>query len=159
MMFGVIGLMRGWTKEILVTASIILGLFILEQFGVYILPLMVNTTGIETIAVDPNSPLRRVVMFKAAILLIVTFFGYQGPTLVHFASRGRVGAKARETLQEGLLVRCGGIFRYTTILLTGLFRQKTSPIPPALRCFATCRYSGWGRGRCSKCWWWYSSCL
>lgn len=112
-MFAVIGLMRGWTQEILVTASIILALFMLDQFGVYVIPMMVNTTGVSVIATDPEVPLRRAFMFKTAILLIVTFFGYQGPMVAHFVSRGRVKSKVRETFQEGLLgLLIGGVNGY-----------------------------------------------
>lgn len=114
--FGVIGLMRGWTKEVLVTASLILALFILEQFGVYIFDIMIRTTGPATIAADPNAPLRRLVMLKAAGLLIITFFGYQGPTLVRSVSRGRVSTRRGESLQEGLLgLLIGGLNGYIVV--------------------------------------------
>lgn len=115
MLFGIIGLMRGWTKEILVTASIILALFVLEELGNYIFDVMV-TGDLAQIAIDPNAPLRRLVMLRAAILLIVTFFGYQGPTVVQFASRGRVSARPGDSLQEGLLgLLIGGVNGYLVI--------------------------------------------
>lgn len=116
MMFGIIGLMRGWTKEILVTASIILALFIMEELGQYIFDVMVRTTDPAQIATDPNAPLRRLVMLRASVLLIVTFFGYQGPTVVHFATRGRVRTRPGESLQEGLLgLMMGGVNGYLVV--------------------------------------------
>jgi hypothetical protein len=115
LIFGIIGLMRGWTKEILVTASIILALFILEELGNYVFDVMV-TGDLAQIAADPEAPLRRLVMLRASVLLIVTFFGYQGPTVMHFATRGRATARPGDTLQEGLLgLMVGGVNGYLVI--------------------------------------------
>ena len=113
MLFGIIGLMRGWTKEILVTASIILALFILEELGNYVFDVMVPG-DMAQIAADPDAPLRRLVMLRAAILLLVTFFGYQGPLVVHFATRRTL--RPGETLQESLLgLMIGGVNGYLVV--------------------------------------------
>jgi hypothetical protein len=115
MLFGIIGLMRGWTKELLVTASIILALFVLEELGNYVFDVMVSS-DLAQIAADPEAPLRRLVMLRASVLLIITFFGYQGPTVVHFATRGRVAARPGDSLQEGLLgLMIGGVNGYLVI--------------------------------------------
>ncbi len=102
-LFGVIGMMRGWVREIQVTAAAVLAMFIIEQISPWVWTVLVQRTSAEMLAADPLGTLRRLVMFKAAILLIVVFFGYQGPMLVHFASSGRVRARPRETIQEGML--------------------------------------------------------
>jgi hypothetical protein len=103
-LFGVIGLMRGWIREIQVTAAVVLGLFIIEQIGPWVWQVLVNRTPADLLAVDPLGTLRRLVVLKVAILLIIVFFGYQGPMVVSFATQGRIKSnRARETMQEGIL--------------------------------------------------------
>ena len=102
--FGIIGLMRGWVREIQATAAAILAMFIIEQISPWVWGVLVERTPAEMLAADPLGTLRRLVMLKSAILLIVVFFGYQGPVLVQFATRGRSKAnRPRETIQEGIL--------------------------------------------------------
>jgi hypothetical protein len=113
LMFGIIGLMRGWTKEILVTASIVLALFVMEELGNYVFDVMVPS-DLAQIAADPETPLRRLVMLRAAILLLITFFGYQGPLVVAFTTRRTL--RPGETLQESLLgLMIGGVNGYLVI--------------------------------------------
>lgn len=103
-LFGVIGLMRGWVREIQATAAAILAMFIIEQISPWVWTVLVQRTPAEMLAADPLGTLRRLVMLKGAILLVVVFFGYQGPMLVQFASSGRVRTnRPRETIQEGIL--------------------------------------------------------
>ncbi len=103
-LFGVIGLMRGWVREIQATAAAVLSMFIIEQISPWVWTVLVERTPAEMLAGDPLGTLRRLVMLKAAILMIVAFFGYQGPMLVHFASAGRAKSnRPRESVQEGLL--------------------------------------------------------
>lgn len=103
-MFGVIGLMRGWVREIQATAATVLAMFIIEQISPWVWTVLVERTPAEMLATDPLGTLRRLVMLKAAILLIIAFFGYQGPVLVQFATSGRSrGGRPRESIQEGIL--------------------------------------------------------
>jgi hypothetical protein len=102
--FGIIGLMRGWVREVQVTAAAILGMFIIELIEPWVYQVLVNRTPAEMLAVDPLGTLRRLVVLKVSILLIIAFFGYQGPMVVQFATQGRIKAnRARETVQEGIL--------------------------------------------------------
>ena len=102
--FGVIGLLRGWVREVQVTAAAVLAMFIIESIAPWIFNVLVDRTPAESLALDPLGTLRRLVVLKAAILLIISFFGYQGPVVVQFATQGRVKAnRARETVQEGIL--------------------------------------------------------
>jgi hypothetical protein len=102
--FGVIGLIRGWVREIQVTAATVLAMFIIEQMGPWVWQVLVDRTPAEMLAIDPLGTLRRLVVLKTAILIIIAFFGYQGPVVVQFATQGRVKAnRARETVQEGIL--------------------------------------------------------
>lgn len=101
-MFAVIGFLRGWTREIVATAGIILALFAIWQFqSILIQPLLAGA-----------SP-QAVFYLHAGILLIVTFFGYQTPTTAARLSEGRLWAGRREGLQERLLgTVVGGVNGY-----------------------------------------------
>ncbi len=102
--FGIIGLLRGWVREVQVTAATVLAMYIIEKIGPWVGQVLVDRTPLEMLAIDPLGTLRRLVMLKTVILLAVVFFGYQGPMVIHFATQGRVKAnRARETIQEGFL--------------------------------------------------------
>ncbi len=102
-LFGMIGALRGWAKEILVSSSVFLAMFVQQVFGQYILgpdnpylPMLLDASA-EVAGPDVYSPTQFYVC--TTLLLLLTFFGYAGPTLV-----GRVGGKvARERLQDALL--------------------------------------------------------
>jgi uncharacterized membrane protein required for colicin V production len=90
--FAVIGFLRGWTKEVVATAGIILALFTSWQFSsILIQPL---TQG--------ASP-EQVFYLYTGLLLIITFFAYQTPGTAARLSEGRMWANRREGLQERLL--------------------------------------------------------
>lgn len=89
-MFAFIGFMRGWAKELLGLAGIVLAVFALEQFrDVLLAPLAAGA-----------APAQQFYLY-AGILLVITFFAYQVPQRFEGSRRGRGGA--RENLQEGLL--------------------------------------------------------
>src|SRR5664279_1582445 len=96
--FGMIGLMRGWAKEVLVTFAVVLGLFIitlLQQFEPQI---------ISALSVDNSTAL---FWLRSVIIVVLVFFGYQTPSLSRLASSGRF---VREKLQDSLLgLFLGGI--------------------------------------------------
>ncbi len=86
--FAVIGAMRGWAKELLVTFAAILAIFIItvmERFVPFIRDALGGT---------PRFWLR------AGIIIALIFFGYQTPNITRFASGNRF---ARERLQDTLL--------------------------------------------------------
>ena len=84
-----IGFMRGWTKELIATAGIVLALFTLKQF--------------ETILVDPLTEGQQASKFylQAAILLMMGFFAYQTPPEAISRVSGR--RSNREGIQDGIL--------------------------------------------------------
>lgn len=92
-LFAVIGAMRGWAKEMLVTASAVLALFIITVLETYV-------KGLEQTFANPGSAGQ--FWMRVAIIAVLAFFGYQTPNLP------RVGGErfARERLQDSLL----GIF-------------------------------------------------
>ncbi len=88
-LFAIIGASRGWAKEILVTFSTILGLFIVNLLVTY-LPFL-----------KPDSGLSQTTRFWIEALIVggLAFFGYQTPNIRVIASP----RFARERLQDTLL--------------------------------------------------------
>ncbi len=88
-MFAVIGAMRGWAKELLVTSAIVLALFIIQILETHVQPY--NT------ALMMQPPTTRFVI-RAILLVIMAFFGYQTPHI-----RALQPKLVRERLQDILL--------------------------------------------------------
>ena len=91
-LFGIVGSMRGWAKELLVTFAIILALFInnlLERFVPFIR---------DNLATNPAD----VTLFwiRTTILILLVIFGYQTPNIPKLAGSNRF---VRERLQDVLL--------------------------------------------------------
>lgn len=85
-LFGLIGALRGWAREVMVAASVLLAMFTQQVIAQYLLgpqnpylPLLL-TLNPETRAPETYSE----VQFYActALLIALTFFGYAGPTLI-----------------------------------------------------------------------------
>jgi hypothetical protein len=101
-LFGLIGALRGWAKEVLVGFSVLLSLFIQQVFGQYVLkgesaylPVLLSVSDVTA------PPEYSMDQFYACVvlLLVLAFFGYASPTLAQV-----IGAKvARERIQEAIL--------------------------------------------------------
>jgi hypothetical protein len=95
-LFAIIGAIRGWSKEVIAMAGLILSLFAINTFG----SLIVRLTGGIAGSVDPNDILgymRRQFIVLGSIHVIIAFFSYQSVVLVG----GRLSG--RERFQERLL--------------------------------------------------------
>lgn len=92
LMFGLVGAMRGWAKEIVATAGVVLGLFALETF---------KGPVQQFLATQPNAAQRFYI--QSVLFLVFVFFAYQGPTLVRLASRGGAGTRASEGVRDAVL--------------------------------------------------------
>lgn len=89
-LFAIIGAMRGWAREILVSFSIILSLFLITVLETYV--------GLvrSTIVASGGRPL---FWLRTVIIILLVFFGYQTPNI-----RALAGARfARERLEDTLL--------------------------------------------------------
>lgn len=86
-LFALIGLMRGWARELLVTFSLILSLFVIRVFQSFFgfFPPETEEAGFWV---------------RTLLVLGLVFFGYQTPNLPKLAGTGRF---ARERLQDSLL--------------------------------------------------------
>jgi hypothetical protein len=108
-LFGLIGAMRGWAKELLVIFSIVLGLFliyVLETFTAFIVPFedilgqvenLNPLAGFETLPGPIQDELKIQFWTRGAIIGILAFFGYQTPRLAALREKAR-----RETIQDVL---------------------------------------------------------
>lgn len=100
-LFGLIGAARGWAKEILVTAGVIVALFlinILENFVAFFRDSLTTEASF---------------WWRVSILLLMTFVGYQGPNLPRIMDSRRL---IRDRLEDILLGSVlGGINGYMII--------------------------------------------
>lgn len=88
--FAVIGAMRGWAKELLVTFSVVLSIFLITVLERYV-PVVYNSFA------QPGTTSQ--FWMRTIILVVLVFFGYQTPNLPKLS-----GARfARERLQDTLL--------------------------------------------------------
>lgn len=92
--FGLMGMLRGWTKEIISTAGLVLSLFAQLWFGQVLVGL---------VARDSVEVIKSQFYVRAAAHIAFAFFAYQGPTLVRQVARGRFGERARGNVQESVL--------------------------------------------------------
>ncbi len=90
-LFAIIGAMRGWAREILVTSGVIVAIFVIN--------ILENIVPFIRDALQPEARF----WVRMAVLIIMTFFGYQGPNLPKLIDSGKF---VRDKIQDILL----GIF-------------------------------------------------
>lgn len=93
-LFAIIGAIRGWAKELLVTFSVVLAFFIMAVLDTYTR----WTAGLASMTR---------MWLRIGILLLLAFFGYQTPSIPRVASRGHF---VREKIQDTLLGLILGAF-------------------------------------------------
>lgn len=125
--FALIGALRGWAKELLVSFSVVLSLFMIlimqtygsvvmvtftdldRKYGLAEVPEGVNLHVSKPEEVQPFSALsdeakidfKRQFWLRTIILLVLVFFGYQTPAAL--TRLGRTGSVRREKFQDALL--------------------------------------------------------
>lgn len=87
-LFALIGAMRGWAKEILVTAGVIVSIFVITIIEKFI-PFTRDALEADT-----------AFTVRIAVLALLTFFGYQGPNLPRVVDSGKF---VRDRFQDVLL--------------------------------------------------------
>lgn len=98
--FALIGALRGWTREVVATAGLVLSLFTLRQLGDTIL----SFAGLVT---DPNLPItdigtqRQRFYIYATLHIVIAFVSYQGPLLA--GSRIGERLRVRDTFQDKIM--------------------------------------------------------
>jgi len=93
--FAIIGFLRGWGREVIASAGIILGLFALFQFD-----------GLIRGTLLTGAPREQVYLVQTGIFIAIVFFAYQQRALQRGA--GSTGG-GRDNLQEGVL---GGLLGF-----------------------------------------------
>ncbi|RME89471.1 MAG: hypothetical protein D6770_04460 [Anaerolineae bacterium] len=96
-LFGFVGAIRGWAKELLVTFSVFLSLAfsrLLESYVPFVESLVLTSASSNTATPEGTS----LFWTRAIVLGVVVFFGYQTVYIPRVASRA-----ARERLQDTLL--------------------------------------------------------
>ena len=77
--FAFLGFVRGWAREILVTASVILAFFVIYVFENYI-PFIGPYFASKQVADSSVMPIQQF-WFRIIILIVMIFFGYETPRL------------------------------------------------------------------------------
>lgn len=90
--FAIIGAMRGWAKEVVAAAGIVLALFAINLLG----------PTLEGFFPETATPAQRFGI-QTAVFLVIVFFSYQGPTLAAAATGKKLTAKVHARLQDTLL--------------------------------------------------------
>jgi uncharacterized membrane protein required for colicin V production len=110
-LFGLVGMMRGWTREIIATSGIILALFTINQFGSAAFTFL----GFDNSVITPPEDVRRQEFYiLSAVLLAISFVSYQGPALA--ASRVGDRLRIRDSFQDKLLgFLAGGLNGYLIV--------------------------------------------
>lgn len=117
---GVIGAMRGWAKEIIVSFSVILALFLISLLENYV-------PFFREFLDDPaKANAKYIFWIRTAVLLVLTFFGYQTPSLQRFVGVAKFN---RERLQDSLLGFVLGAFNGFLIFGTLLFYMNDAGYP------------------------------
>ena len=88
-LFALVGGMRGWARELLVTSALVLGLFLIAILENYITPFR-DAMSLQTPATQAT--------VRAGLLILLAFFGYQSPNL-----RALQPKMARERVEEIVL--------------------------------------------------------
>lgn len=90
-LFALIGAMRGWARELLVTFGVILSLFVLSVLERFV-PFIQNLLS--------SGEFETMFWLRSLLLVGMVFFGYQTPNLPRLSESGRF---ARDRLQDTLL--------------------------------------------------------
>ena len=117
-LFAVIGAMRGWAKEIVASAGVILALFAISQLGDVLQSLFPPTT----------TPAQRFGV-RTGVFLAIVFFSYQGPGLAAAATKGKLSAKLRAGVQDTLLGAVVGVLNGYLVAGTVWFFLKGEGYP------------------------------
>ncbi|MGE5248610.1 MAG: CvpA family protein [Bacteroidota bacterium] len=117
---GIIGAMRGWAKEIVVSFSVIIALFMITLLESYV-------PFFRVFVENPNAGnVKYMFWIRTAIVLVLAFFGYQTPSLQRFVGIEKFN---RERLQDSLLGFVLGFFNGFLVFGTILYYMHVAGYP------------------------------
>lgn len=125
-LFGIVGSLRGWTKEVIATSGLVLSLFALNQFASTLIGLLGGSLDPANPAITPLA--RQHFYILALTHLVIAFFSYQGPAFA--GSRVRDRLRVRDSVQDKVLGSIvGGLNGYLIVgtLWAFLEYQARSP--------------------------------
>ncbi len=132
LIFVVLGAFRGWVKEILVTASTVWGVALINVLDTFVgifpdtpaalTPPFDEPTNVVVVA--PTDEYRAAFFARMVVFLVVVAFGYHSPRISRLAARTR-----RETIRDGLVGGMLGLFNGYLILSTLWFYLATTGYP------------------------------
>lgn len=99
-LFGVVGYLRGWQREIIAMAGLIASIALLSQFGYEVASFIGGFRTPDPTAIDPNAPFRQQFWIQAAVLSLIAFFSYQVARLAQQVGSGRLGERLRSGLES-----------------------------------------------------------
>jgi len=117
-LFSVIGAMRGWAKELLVTFSMILALFLITLMENYLGFFRTMMDAIKNLKTADPGTVKNVFWIRTIIVVVLSFFGYQTTAIVERFAGGKL---TRDKLQDLLLGAVIGFFNGFLIFGTLLF--------------------------------------
>jgi uncharacterized membrane protein required for colicin V production len=121
-LFAIIGMMRGWSKEVIAMAGLILSLFTINTFGATLVNLLGGVRN-ELEVGGFDAAMRQQFYVLGTMHILIGFFSYQGVALM----RGRLSG--REKFQERLLGLIFGAINGYLIVATlwSLLEYQVSP--------------------------------
>jgi len=130
LLFGIIGMSRGWVREALATTGILLAMFIMETFGDLLVGVMMGVAGVKGGTQQANL---FTFIVKAFVFGFITFFAYYGPAMARPPARLSFLQRAQLGFQETLLGFIFGLLNGYLIAgnLWSYLHQAGYPLPPS----------------------------
>ena len=125
--FGMVGALRGWAKELVAAAGLVLSIFTLNTFGPAILDIF-GWADVAASPIDPNIVLRRQFYILTTFHLVIAFFSYQGPKLSPgVGNRLRRADNVQDKLLGWILGSVNGYLLIGTVISFLEFRVQRDP--------------------------------
>lgn len=102
--FGVVGFLRGWQREVIAGAGLVASIAALAQFGYLLVELFTDIPPQGTLPQDNPQPFRTMFWVQFVFHTSIAFFSYQMVSrLADLATRGRFGERLRSGLESKIV--------------------------------------------------------
>ncbi|MCA9933271.1 MAG: CvpA family protein [Ardenticatenaceae bacterium] len=105
LLFGVVGYLRGWQREVIALSGLIASVALLQWFGVPIVDIVGRFTGMpDNCAIDPLIQCKQEFWIQAVLHAVMAFFSFQVVTRIAFQVVGsRAGDRLRATFEKQII--------------------------------------------------------